>query len=141
MGDHLVLDVDCLVKPGIYSGLDERRSMPPEMLAVGKSSSASSSAVGASDEGMDEEAPLLTTAECRISQDEDDISNMDLPSACSGSLKIIYKFLMLTESVFNTGAMKKEISTVKSAISVEHTFVSILHKNEQTWTKPGDVAD
>lgn len=94
MGDHLVLDVDRLVKPEIYSGLDERRSLPPEMLAVGKSSAASSSAVGASDEGMDEEAPLLTTAECRICQDEDDIGNMESPCACSGSLKVIYKFLI-----------------------------------------------
>ncbi|KAK1376477.1 RING-CH-type domain-containing protein [Heracleum sosnowskyi] len=95
MGDHLVLDVDRLVKPEIYSGLDERRSLPPEMLAVGKSSSASSSAVGASDEAMDEahdeEAPLLTMAECRICQDEDDISNMESPCACSGSLKYAHR--------------------------------------------------
>lgn len=87
MADHLVLDVDRLVKPEIFSGLDERRSLLPEML--GRCKSSSSSAVGASDEANDEEAPLLTTAECRICQDEDNISNMESPCACSGSLKVI----------------------------------------------------
>lgn len=98
MGDHLVLDVDRLVKPEIYSGLDERRSLPPEILAVAKSSIASSSTVGALDGRMDgahdEEAPLITIAECRICQDEDDISNLESPCACSGSLKVIHKFLL-----------------------------------------------
>lgn len=112
MGDHLVLDVDRLVKPEIYSGLDERRSLLPEMLVVGKSSSASSSAAGALDEKVgkdnDEEAPLLTVAECRICQDEDDIKNMESPCACRGSLKVIYRFLFFLLKFILIVVIRKE---------------------------------
>lgn len=92
MGDHLVVDVNRLVKPEISSGIDERQhSLSPSPL--GKSS-ASSSAVVVSEERMDdandEEAPLITMAECRICQDEDAITNMEAPCACSGSLKVIF---------------------------------------------------
>uniref|UniRef100_A0A175YIC7 RING-CH-type domain-containing protein n=1 Tax=Daucus carota subsp. sativus TaxID=79200 RepID=A0A175YIC7_DAUCS len=93
MGDHLVVDVNRLVKPEISSGIDERQhSLSPSPL--GKSS-ASSSAVVVSEERMDdandEEAPLITMAECRICQDEDAITNMEAPCACSGSLKYAHR--------------------------------------------------
>lgn len=93
MGDHLVLDVNRLVKPEISSGIDEKQHLlsPPR---VGNSL-ASSSAVVASDERVDvandEEAPLITMAECRICQDEDDITNMESPCTCSGSLKYAHR--------------------------------------------------
>lgn len=37
----------------------------------------------------DEEAPLLTTAECRICQEEDSVDTLETPCACNGSLKVI----------------------------------------------------
>ncbi|KAK1362089.1 RING-CH-type domain-containing protein [Heracleum sosnowskyi] len=83
MGDHIV-DVNRLVKPEISSGVDKRQNPL-----------ASSSAVVALDERMDEaideEAPLITVAECRICQDEDDITSMESPCACSGSLKYAHR--------------------------------------------------
>lgn len=39
-------------------------------------------------EGAEEEEPLIQTAECRICQDEDSISNLESPCACCGSLKV-----------------------------------------------------
>lgn len=36
----------------------------------------------------DENAPLIQTAECRICQEEDSVKNLEVPCACSGSLKV-----------------------------------------------------
>ena len=93
MGDHLIVDVNRLVKPEISTGIDERQHsvspLPVEIFL------ASSSAVVAShermDEAYDEDAPLITLAECRICQDEDAITNMESPCACSGSLKYAHR--------------------------------------------------
>ncbi len=35
-----------------------------------------------------EEEPLIQTVECRICQEEDNISNLESPCACTGSLKV-----------------------------------------------------
>ncbi|KAK1413753.1 hypothetical protein QVD17_35533 [Tagetes erecta] len=39
----------------------------------------------------DEEAPLLTTAECRICQEEDSVDTLETPCACNGSLKYAHR--------------------------------------------------
>ncbi|KAJ9563783.1 hypothetical protein OSB04_008943 [Centaurea solstitialis] len=39
----------------------------------------------------DEEAPLLTMAECRICQEEDSIDALETPCACNGSLKYAHR--------------------------------------------------
>ena len=38
--------------------------------------------------GADEEEPLIQMVECRICQEEDSIQNLEIPCACSGSLKV-----------------------------------------------------
>lgn len=97
MGDHLVVDVNRLVKPEISSGID--KTSP-----VGNSLASSSAAVVAlnarMDEANDEEAPLINMAECRICQDEDAITNMESPCNCSGSLKVII-LAFLDDVLFN----------------------------------------
>lgn len=90
MGDHLVVDVNRLMKPEISSGIDKRQhSLPPSPVGNSLASSSSAEALESRmDEAHDEEAPLINMAECRICQDEDAITNMESPCACSGSLKV-----------------------------------------------------
>ncbi|CAM8942184.1 unnamed protein product [Rhodiola kirilowii] len=40
---------------------------------------------------LNEEEPLLQTAECRICQEEDRVKNLETPCACSGSLKFAHR--------------------------------------------------
>nr|XP_027097851.1 uncharacterized protein LOC113717283 isoform X2 [Coffea arabica] len=42
-------------------------------------------------ENENEEAPLIATAECRICQEEDSLTNLETPCACSGSLKYAHR--------------------------------------------------
>jgi len=84
-GQHLILDVDRLVKPAVE---EEAEGGQPEV--AGPSSSAGAKhekAVPVEEEG-DEEEPLIKVAECRICQEEDSIENLETPCACSGSLKV-----------------------------------------------------
>ncbi|KAL8157251.1 hypothetical protein AgCh_002091 [Apium graveolens] len=84
MGDHLIVDMNRLVKPEISSGI--------EPVANSLASSSALVALDARiDEANDEEAPLINMAECRICQDEDAISNMESPCNCSGSLKYAHR--------------------------------------------------
>ncbi|XP_057466421.1 uncharacterized protein LOC130755871 [Actinidia eriantha] len=41
--------------------------------------------------GADEEEPLIQMVECRICQEEDSIQNLEIPCACSGSLKFAHR--------------------------------------------------
>lgn len=84
--DHLVLDVDRLVKP-VTTGETVQEMTGPSRAAEEKVVMEE-----------DEEAPLITLAECRICQDEDSIQNLETPCACSGSLKVF--FFILTHSHF-----------------------------------------
>ncbi|KAM7487434.1 hypothetical protein LguiB_024918 [Lonicera macranthoides] len=77
--DHLVLDVDRLVKP-VTTG-------ETVQVMTGPSRAAEEKVVMEEDE----EAPLITLAECRICQDEDSIQNLETPCACSGSLKYAHR--------------------------------------------------
>lgn len=41
-------------------------------------------------DSYDEEAPLLSIAECRICQEEDSVVALETPCSCNGSLKVIF---------------------------------------------------
>lgn len=43
----------------------------------------------------EEEEPLIQTVECRICQEEDGVKNLEVPCACSGSLKVSSDSLIL----------------------------------------------
>ncbi|KAM1498075.1 hypothetical protein ACFX10_020962 [Malus domestica] len=91
MSDHLVLYVDRLLRPmaaqppsqpAAEAGyVPEPAGPEPERDAAGPSSSSSA----------EEDEQLIQTAECRICQDEDSISNLESPCACCGSLKYAHR--------------------------------------------------
>uniref|UniRef100_A0A7C8ZW94 RING-CH-type domain-containing protein n=1 Tax=Opuntia streptacantha TaxID=393608 RepID=A0A7C8ZW94_OPUST len=93
MSEHLVLYVDRLVKP---TNLQDSESV-----ASAESSSASASSSGLKEKGeVDEEGcnhsvgedePLIQAAECRICQEEDRITSLEVPCGCSGSLKYAHR--------------------------------------------------
>ncbi|EMS56157.1 hypothetical protein TRIUR3_01898 [Triticum urartu] len=113
--DHLMLNVDRLMVPE-----------PIEITGAPKSSSSRDTtalpitghsffAVG--DSMVPEEEPLLQITECRICQEEDDIKNLESPCACTGSVKLYQLSSMRIGLVYKDGAMRKEMSHVKSAMS------------------------
>ncbi|KAL6513904.1 hypothetical protein OROHE_019360 [Orobanche hederae] len=90
MGEHLVVNVNQLPKSEAGDPTGKKHEM------VGPSSS-----VAAKDEKVvvmvmeneeaDEQAPLIGMGECRICQEEDSLSNLESPCACSGSLKYAHR--------------------------------------------------
>ncbi|KAK1309450.1 hypothetical protein QJS10_CPA09g01508 [Acorus calamus] len=91
-GDHVVLYVDQLA---ILPGLVEGAPVPS-----GESSSSAHhveipSTTGEKNKGEsdvpEEEEPLIQTVECRICQEEDLVKNLEVPCACSGSLKFAHR--------------------------------------------------
>ncbi|KAK1284332.1 hypothetical protein QJS10_CPB21g00641 [Acorus calamus] len=91
-GDHVVLYVDQLA---ILPGLVEGAPVPS-----GESSSSAHhveipSSTGEKNKGEsgvpEEEEPLIQTVECRICQEEDLVKNLEVPCACSGSLKFAHR--------------------------------------------------
>ncbi|PON33457.1 Zinc finger, RING-CH-type [Parasponia andersonii] len=109
MSDHLVLFVDRLIRPGaVQSAASESSEVVsgpvgggdgggagakdgPGLNAAGPSSSATGEKQLEEDEGLDEEEPLIQTAECRICQEEDSLKDLETPCACSGSLKYAHR--------------------------------------------------
>ncbi|KAH7550698.1 hypothetical protein JRO89_XS13G0250800 [Xanthoceras sorbifolium] len=92
MSDHLVLCVDRLITPGSVQSLPG--SETPISSGEGSSSQAAdrpACVVDVKEVGEDgvseEEEPLIQMVECRICQEEDSINNLEVPCACSGSLK------------------------------------------------------
>ena len=77
MGDHLALDVNRPIK---RSEEMEGPSSSDAVAVVVDESRASYD---------DEEAPLLSMAECRICQEEDSVDALETPCSCNGSLKVI----------------------------------------------------
>ncbi|XP_057495102.1 uncharacterized protein LOC130780147 [Actinidia eriantha] len=77
MGDHVVLNVDRLVKP-------------QEVARPSISAADNGKAVAVAEEGTEDE-PLIMVGECRICQEEDSIKNLETPCACSGSLKYAHR--------------------------------------------------
>ena len=93
-----MLDVDRLVKPEAVESLQAMKASKSSGKAVhGSLPSVASSSVVASvgDEGKkeysgsEEEEPLIQMVECRICQEEDNVKNLEIPCACSGSLKVV----------------------------------------------------
>ncbi|KAL7260922.1 hypothetical protein ACSBR1_006567 [Camellia fascicularis] len=87
MADHLVLNVDRLVKPAGEGKEEEEVQRPVEMAAV----VVVEEEVEEGSEGSDEDEPLINMAECRICQDEDSVQDLEMPCACSGSLKYAHR--------------------------------------------------
>lgn len=97
MSDHLVLFVDRLARPVPVDPVAQPAQLPSEpspppaaadaTIAVAESSG-TAPAEDRVGEGGDEEEPLIQMAECRICQEEDGVSNLETPCACSGSLKV-----------------------------------------------------
>ncbi|KAL8230039.1 hypothetical protein R6Q57_014939 [Mikania cordata] len=86
MGDHLILNLNRLVKP--VGGETIKKT---EEMAGPSACSDLASEVDENGPTDDEEAPLLTTAECRICQEEDSVDALETPCACNGSLKYAHR--------------------------------------------------
>nr|XP_010926555.1 uncharacterized protein LOC105048801 isoform X1 [Elaeis guineensis]XP_019707451.1 uncharacterized protein LOC105048801 isoform X1 [Elaeis guineensis] len=98
MGDHLVVNADRLVKTETVESQARKTSESSgEDVHVSLPSVASSSVVvsvgdeGKEYSGAEEEEPLIQTVECRICQEEDHVKNLEIPCACSGSLKYAHR--------------------------------------------------
>ncbi|XAR50046.1 Ubiquitin--protein ligase [Bertholletia excelsa] len=97
MGDHLVLCVDHLITPESLQSLKEAKvSVTSEESSCSHVPDAdpSTSTLDIKDvehSGDDEQEPLIQMVECRICQEEDNIQNLEVPCACSGSLKFAHR--------------------------------------------------
>ena len=87
--------VDRLARPVPVDPVAQTAQVPsepsPPPAAVDADAAGSSGTSPSEDcdgEGGDEEEPLIQMAECRICQEEDGVSNLETPCACSGSLKV-----------------------------------------------------
>ena len=92
MEDHLVLRVDQQV-----TNKSPPNSSEPSDAPVFSPDASSSHAISVTDTKEDgeyeesgEEEPLIQSIECRICQEEDTVKNLEVPCACSGSLKVLY---------------------------------------------------
>ncbi|XP_004299359.1 PREDICTED: uncharacterized protein LOC101304869 [Fragaria vesca subsp. vesca] len=99
MSDHLVLCVDHFTKPDSLQA-PKGTETPGSSLEASSSSSSQSAEIpscaidikGAGENAVsEEEEPLIQTVECRICQEEDGVSNLEVPCACSGSLKYAHR--------------------------------------------------
>uniref|UniRef100_M1D088 Membrane associated ring finger 1,8 n=1 Tax=Solanum tuberosum TaxID=4113 RepID=M1D088_SOLTU len=82
MGDHFVFLVDRLLTESTLEAAIESRN--PKQLA---SPTTNSSVTDCSSQDSDPLSPRKMV-ECRICQDEDMDSNMEVPCSCCGSLKV-----------------------------------------------------
>ncbi|CAL9031290.1 unnamed protein product [Prunus brigantina] len=96
MGDHLVLCVDRFTKPESLQSLQGNEA--PGSSSEGSCSQSAELPTCAIDvKGVgekvvsEEEEPLIQTVECRICQEEDSVKNLEVPCACSGSLKFAHR--------------------------------------------------
>ncbi|KAL3631167.1 hypothetical protein CASFOL_024151 [Castilleja foliolosa] len=92
MGDYSVVNVNQLPKPEAVDSTGKK----PEMVGSSTSSMAPNDdkvvvVVVMENEEVDEESPLIGMGECRICQEEDSLSNLESPCACSGSLKYAHR--------------------------------------------------
>ncbi|KAL6562516.1 hypothetical protein OROGR_003523 [Orobanche gracilis] len=90
MGGHLAVNMNQLPKSEAGNPTGKKHEM------VGPSSSVAAKddkvvVMVAKSEEADEQAPLIGMGECRICQEEDSLSNLDSPCACSGSLKYAHR--------------------------------------------------
>lgn len=92
MGDHVVVQLDRLIKPETVDAT--RENGHPESNPSVPSFSRMISGFDRDKEDhkvADEGEPLIQTVECRICQEEDQIKNLETPCACSGSLKYAHR--------------------------------------------------
>lgn len=91
MSNHMVVYVDGLMRP-------EAENMRPE--------STDDNAIDIYDgDTTDEE--LISSAECRICQDECAIKNLESPCACNGSLKVAFLFTVSCGNYSFPGKLRK----------------------------------
>ncbi|XP_024976680.1 uncharacterized protein LOC112514437 isoform X1 [Cynara cardunculus var. scolymus] len=90
MEDHLILHVDQLVAP--------QEVEAPVLIPKASCSHGAGLSTSVTDRKEDreydasgEEEPLIQSVECRICQEEDSIKNLEVPCACSGSLKFAHR--------------------------------------------------
>lgn len=99
MGEHLVLYVDRLVKPASVQEAEGASSSSSSSLSnSGLEEKLKERVEGDEEEsigGGGEEEPLIqaaaVVAECRICQDEDCVSSLEVPCGCNGSLKYAHR--------------------------------------------------
>ncbi|KAL2349244.1 hypothetical protein Fmac_003244 [Flemingia macrophylla] len=92
MSDHLVVFVDRFAHPVPVDPVEQPAQLPSESSPPPpptEDAVAGTSAAATAD--GDEEEPLIQMAECRICQEEDGVSNLETPCACSGSLKYAHR--------------------------------------------------
>ena len=92
MGDHLVLCVDRLITSDTLqsaNGTEVLESSGDRHNYLAESSHSMEPEMAVEDGVPDEEQPLIQGVECRICQEEDTVKNLEVPCACSGSLKVI----------------------------------------------------
>ncbi|XP_071904079.1 uncharacterized protein [Coffea arabica] len=95
MGEDLIVKVDHVITP------DAMQSAPKSEGGGTSVESSSSHLVNPpasvidikedEDDSVGEDEPLIQTVECRICQEEDSIKNLEVPCACSGSLKFAHR--------------------------------------------------
>lgn len=56
-------------------------------------------------EGKEEREEVIQMKECRICQEEDTVQNLDMPCACSGTLKVFFIKSFLIYIVFFFGLL------------------------------------
>ncbi|GMH31163.1 hypothetical protein Nepgr_033006 [Nepenthes gracilis] len=97
MSEHLVLYVDRLMRPA--NGPTAQATEIEVPVGGGYDVESSGSSCSSVEEKRDDEEnvvlgedePLIQAAECRICQEEDAIKNLEIPCACSGSLKYAHR--------------------------------------------------
>ncbi|KAJ4712957.1 RING/FYVE/PHD zinc finger superfamily protein [Melia azedarach] len=96
MSDHLVLRVDHLTTSDSYPSMQGTEAP----VASGEGSSSQpveppGCVINVNEVGehgvSEEEEPLIQMVECRICQEEDSVKNLEVPCACSGSLKYAHR--------------------------------------------------
>lgn len=99
MEDHLAMSNDRHITPESVKILQSSEAPGPSgSSSCSHKDDPSALAIDIKDdelEGAGEEEPLLQTVECRICQEEDIVNNLEVPCACSGSLKVYYLILLL----------------------------------------------
>lgn len=97
MSEILTVHADRFVKPvqeikpyGIADEKQQGEMVGPSISSAPRPEEEVVVTVG-ENENENEEAPLIAMAECRICQEEDSLTNLETPCACSGSLKYAHR--------------------------------------------------
>ncbi|KAK6925015.1 Zinc finger, RING-CH-type [Dillenia turbinata] len=160
MGDHLVLNVDRLAIPESLRSI-EGDEIPESSTKEACVHTAESSKSTDPDENLeehsvcapnDEEEPLIQMVECRICQEEDHIKNLEIPCACSGSLKFAHRKCVqhwcnekgditceICHQPYQPGYTAPPVSPHSEDVAIDIRQVLFLHIGE--WTISGAPLD